>query len=69
MNTVRMAVAAMRSAADDLMKTDPVLATHIELGTASRLIVEQLLAGEPVRVKHVGGLILELAQRLEANYR
>jgi hypothetical protein len=70
LETIRMAVAALRSAADDLMKTDPLLKIPVDVGSVGRLVLRQLL--EPkhiVRVNHLGQLVIRIAQGLERNYR
>lgn len=67
--TIRMAVAALRSAADDLMKSDPTLSLHVELGSATRAVIQTIIANEPVRVWHLGLLVKDLAARIEDNYR
>lgn len=66
--TVRMAVAAMRSAADDLIKTDPKKGCFIQLSRHGHEIVEQIVAEELVRVKDIGFLIGEIAQIMARSY-
>lgn len=69
MNTVRMAAAAMRSAADDLIKTGPEKVAFIQLSRHGQEVAEQIVASGVVRVKDIGFLVGELAQIMERSHQ
>ena len=65
--TVKMATGALRSAADDLIKTDPTL--EFRMAESSRHNIQmfcRMVKGDSlVRIKDVGYLIKMIAQDLE----
>lgn len=64
METVRSAVAALRSASDDLRKSEDVF--FPTMFGLEKEILRSLQYNEPVRLKDVGFLVLALAQSLDA---
>ena len=63
METKRMAAGALRSASDDLRKSDGVF-VPVMLGREKE-ILRSLLYNESVRLKDLGFVVLALAQSLE----
>lgn len=65
--TVQMATGALRSAADDLMKTDPTMEYRMPESSRDNLkLFAQMVASDSlVRIKDVGILIRMIAQDLE----
>ena len=61
--TVMMATQALRSAADDLMKSDGLV--HLNVGDIGRRICGELIDETAIRLKDVGMLVVLIASELE----